>query len=141
MTTTLAIIAFAFITIQGIATYFQMKAYCAAIGDLRRIGSVAVGRRKAFLKQGKMFILACNNDGVITGAKEMKGFTVFERFKDIDSFNGMSIWDFEEWANEKNKGKVHENIKKRTPEQQAVLGLLNRFKTDDEDIEASEELN
>lgn len=128
----LVLIAFILISLQGVGTYFQMKSYTRAINELRQHGNVAVGIRRSYLKQGKIFILACNDQGVITGAQEMRGVTVFERFHEVPDFNGKTIWEFEAWANEQNKGKVDENIKKRTAYQQAVLGLLNRFRRNEE---------
>ena len=130
--TKLVIIAFVLISLQGLGTYFQMKSYTQALNELRRHGNVAVGLKRSYFKQGKIFILACDDQGVITGAKEMRGITVFERFHEVTDFNGKTIWEFESWANEQNKGKVDENIKKRTAYQQAVLGLLNRFRRNEE---------
>lgn len=132
MTFTLAMIAFGLIIIQGFFTFLQAQAFRKEIADARRYGNVAMGSKKGFLKQGKIFILACNNEGIITKAKEMRGITLFERFKDIDTYNGMSVYEFEEEANKLAKGKIHENPKKRLAEQQAVLGLINRFKQEDE---------
>lgn len=133
MTTKIAIVAFLLITVQGVLTFFQIKALKNAIADARTYGNVAMGSKKGFLGSGKIFILACDNDGIITKAKEMRGITIFERFKDIDTYNGLDIYDFEEKAISMAKGKVPEDVKKRTPELQAILGLINRFEKEDEE--------
>ncbi len=129
--TKLFILAFLLMVVQGIFSYFQIKDYQQAIKKIRKYGNVSAGTEKKILTQGRILLLACDNNGIITKAMILRGVTVFERFKFSDEYTGMSIYELEEKENAKQEKRRNKN--KLTAEQLALQGLLNRFRNEEED--------
>jgi|GEM_PF-4675344 len=130
------LVAILLMAAQSYLTYKQAMNYRASIKAMMKGGNyVAAGMRRNFLTHGRVMLIACNDDQIITNAMEMKGITVFERFKPFDKYNGMTIYELWEQETEKlNAKKPRKTLGgkvrplKDTPEMQALRGLINRFR-------------
>ena len=79
--------------IQAIGTHLQVKKYRKAVSKLHKLGNLGVGAKRGRLGGGNIVIIACKGDGIITGAEEMKGMTIFAGFKEMPEFIGRTIYD------------------------------------------------
>ena len=78
---------------QVVGTHFQVKKYRKAVSKLHKLGNLGVGAKRGKLGGGNIVIIACKGDGVITGAEEMKGMTIFAGFKELPELIGRTIYD------------------------------------------------
>lgn len=88
----LAILAFVLIGVQFGLAYFQFRDYRNKIREMCKLGTVGIGVKKGKIGKGSITILASNEKGIITACAEMKGRTVFSRFKENDDHIGESIY-------------------------------------------------
>ena len=79
--------------IQAVGTHLQVKKYRKAVSKLHKLGNLGVGAKRGRLGGGNIVIIACKGDGIITGAEEMKGMTIFAGFKEMPEFIGRTIYD------------------------------------------------
>lgn len=77
--------------LQGILTYFQIKNYNERVAVLGKNGYLGVGRIKKKLGKGRILLLVSDKYGQIIEAEEMKGFSVFTRFKKKEELIGYKI--------------------------------------------------
>ncbi|MBP2633423.1 MAG: transcriptional regulator [Firmicutes bacterium] len=91
--TTLIIVLLVFMGIQAGGTYLQVKQYKKAVQRLHKLGNVGIGSRKSKLSPGNIVVIACDNQGEITGGEIMEGFTIFNGFKELKDIVGKSIYD------------------------------------------------
>ncbi|SEJ37614.1 glucitol operon activator protein [Propionispira arboris] len=91
--TTLIAVLLIFMLIQASGTYLQVKQYKKAVRRLHKIGNVGIGSRKSKLRPGNIVVIACNNQGEITGGEIMEGFTIFNGFKELNDIIGKNIYD------------------------------------------------
>ncbi|MHC1684565.1 MAG: transcriptional regulator GutM [Clostridiaceae bacterium] len=96
-------IAFLLMILQGVFTWFQINNYKKTVRSLRRKGKIGIGTQKGKLKAGKIVILVSNELGKIVTGKEMRGSTIFARFKDIEGIQGKDIFTLREEVNQQNK--------------------------------------
>ncbi|MDN5352315.1 MAG: glucitol operon activator protein [Clostridiales bacterium] len=73
---------------QGLLTVLQIQHYRKRVAELKKKGKVLVGQKKGKLKAGSIVLIALNEDGVISDAEEMRGFTVFTKFKKLNAVVG-----------------------------------------------------
>ena len=78
---------------QVVGTHLQVKKYRKAVSKLHKLGNLGVGAKRGKLGGGNIVIIACKSDGVITGAEEMKGMTIFAGFKELPELVGRTIYD------------------------------------------------
>lgn len=71
--------ALALFVMQAAGTYLQVQNYKKAVRRIHRLGNVGVGQQRGF--NGKLVLVACDSDGVITGAETMEGMSIFARFR------------------------------------------------------------
>ncbi len=71
--------ALALFTMQAVGSWFQIQDYKKAVRRVHRLGNVGVGQQKGFC--GKLVLVACDGQGLITGAETMEGITIFARFR------------------------------------------------------------
>jgi len=64
----------------------QIKDFNKNYIELRKLGKVAIGRKKGRISSGTIVLLRIENDGLIVEARKMQGVTVSARVK---SFNGL----------------------------------------------------
>jgi DNA-binding transcriptional regulator of glucitol operon len=93
------IILFALLILQSIGGYLQIQDYRKAVRRMHKLGNVGLGQRRGRFLNGHVAIIACNNEGIITGAEVMDGIGVWARFHPVDTFLdkklvGSSIFDF-----------------------------------------------
>lgn len=85
--------------LQGVLTYFQVKNYRTRSTELRKKGDVYTGKAKGRLREGCIVMLVVEKDGTIIDAEEMRGITVFSKFKTIKSIIGKSIYNKDDLLN------------------------------------------
>jgi len=90
--TTLIAVLLIFMLIQASGTYLQVKQYKKAVRRLHKIGNVGIGSRKSKLRPGNIVVIACDNQGKITGGEIMEGFTIFNGFKELNEIIGKNIY-------------------------------------------------
>jgi DNA-binding transcriptional regulator of glucitol operon len=93
------IILFLLLILQSVGGYLQIQDYRKAVRRMHKLGNVGLGQRRGRFLNGHVAIIACNNDGIITGAEVMDGIGVWARFHPVDTFLdkklvGSSIYDF-----------------------------------------------
>ncbi len=96
---TLLLIVFCLFVMQAIGGYFQIKDYRKSVKRVHKLGNVGIGQKRGKLLCGYLILIACDNNGVITGAEIMEGLSFFARFKPTNQFLnkeliGTSIYDF-----------------------------------------------
>lgn len=116
--TKLVFVFFALFIVQGAMTFFQIKNYKKHVSEIRRKGDMLVGQAKGGIKPGCIIMMALDSKGNITESRCMAGRTVFNRFKNIDDFNGKNVYESEEWL----KSIKNKQIKK------AVESAINTMK-------------
>lgn len=85
--------------LQSIGGVLQVRDYRAAIRRVHKLGNVGIGQKRGSLLNGHIVIVACDSEGVITGAEALDGIGVWSRFHPISTFLGKvlvgsSIYDF-----------------------------------------------
>jgi DNA-binding transcriptional regulator of glucitol operon len=82
----LLLIVFILIVLQSIGGVLQVQSYRKAVRRMHRLGNVGMGQKRGKFFDGHVAIIACDNDGIITGAEVMDGIGVWARFHKVDSF-------------------------------------------------------
>lgn len=93
------IILFSLLILQSAGGYLQIQNYRKAVRRMHKLGNVGLGQRRGRFLNGHVAIIACDNEGIITGAEVMDGIGVWARFHPVDTFlgkklAGSSIYDF-----------------------------------------------
>jgi len=110
--------------LQYLLTFVQMKSFTLHYGELRKMGRVAIGKKRGAFQAGSIAMLALDDDGVILDGRYMQGVTVFARFKAFkkdQGFEGKNIGDLDK-----------EDCKSRNlsrPLSAAVLDAVSNYKT------------
>ena len=76
------------LVLQSIGGYLQIQDYRKAVRRMHQLGNVGMGQRRGRFLNGHVAIIACDNDGIITGAEVMDGIGVLSRFHKVESFMG-----------------------------------------------------
>ena len=79
--------------------YIQTQNYRMAVRRMRKLGNVGIGQKGSPFLNGHVAIIACDNDGIITGAEVLDGIGAWSQFHPVDRFLGKklvgsSIYDF-----------------------------------------------
>lgn len=74
--------------LQLILGYFQISHYNNTMKSLKGTGNVYVGRQKGRLGAGSIIFIVLDENHIITNFLEMKGITVFNRFKQKEMYIG-----------------------------------------------------
>ena len=82
------LIALALFVMQSIGGLFQIRDYKKAIRRMRGLGTVGVGQTRGRFLNGALVLIACDAEGIITGAEVMDGLTFLSHFEPRDSFGG-----------------------------------------------------
>lgn len=85
--------------LQSIGGFLQVQDYRSAVRRVHKLGNVGIGQRRGSLLNGHIVIVACDSEGIITGAEALDGIGVWSRFHPISTFLGKalignSIYDF-----------------------------------------------
>ena len=87
----LLLIVLVLIVLQSIGGILQVKDYQRAVRRVHRLGNVGMGQRRGKFLDGHVAIIACDNDGIITGAEVLDGVGVWSRFHPVDLFMGQPL--------------------------------------------------
>ncbi len=93
------IILFSLLILQSIGGFIQIQNYRKAVRRMHKLGNVGLGQKRGRFLNGHVAIIACDSEGIITGAEVMDGIGVWARFHPVDTFLdkklvGSSIYDF-----------------------------------------------
>ena len=97
------------LVVQSVGGFLQIQDYRRAIRRVHGLGNVGIGQRRGRFLNGHIAMIACNSEGIITGAEVLDGIGVWSRFHKVDSFRGKklvgnSIYPFLELADGFTKG-------------------------------------
>ena len=84
----LLLIILVLLILQSIGGVLQVQDYRKAVRRIHQLGNVGMGQRRGKFFDGHVAIIACDNDGIITGAEALDGAGVWSRFHPVDSFMG-----------------------------------------------------
>ena len=85
--------------IQGLLSAIQIKNYRLAVRRLSQEGRLLTARQKGRLGEGVIMIFAIDPQGVIVEAEQMRGITVFAKFRKMPEMIGKSIYDDDDLIN------------------------------------------
>lgn len=74
--------------LQSIGGFLQIQDYRKAVRRMHKLGNIGMGQRRGKLLNGHVAIIACDNDGIITGCEVLDGIGVLSRFHKKDTFMG-----------------------------------------------------
>lgn len=77
--------------LQYIFAMLQMKSFTQHYGKLRKIGKVAIGKKKGGFMAGAIAMLAVDDEGTIIKGSYLSGVSVLARFKELKGFEGKNI--------------------------------------------------
>lgn len=116
------LIVFGLWLLQGVFSYFQVRNYRETVGRLKVKGRLLIAREKGRFKAGIIMIMAVDDKGIIVAAEEMKGITVFHKFRKLESVIGKSIYEDEELLN---------SLESKL-QREAIIGALEGVWTEEE---------
>lgn len=87
----LILIVFGLLVLQSIGGVLQIQSYRKAVRRMHQLGNVGMGQRRGKFFDGHVAIIACDNDGIVTGAEVLDGSGVWSRFHTVDSFMGRPL--------------------------------------------------
>ena len=82
------LIVLGLIILQSIGGYLQIQDYRRAVRRVHQLGNVGMGQKRGRFFDGHIAIIACDNEGIITGAEALDGSGVLSRFHPVDTFMG-----------------------------------------------------
>ena len=93
------LILFGLLVLQSVGGVLQIQNYKKAVRRMHKLGNVGLGQKRGRFLDGHVAIIACDSEGIITGAEVMDGIGVWARFHPVDTFMdkklvGTSIYDF-----------------------------------------------
>lgn len=74
----------------------QIKDFNNNYIELRKLGKVAIGRKKGRLSSGTIVLIRIKDDGLIVEARKMQGVTVVARVKSFKGLEGRYIGEITE---------------------------------------------
>lgn len=81
-----------FYILQTVLTCFQIKNFKKNFKELRlKRGIVGMGQKKRMISAGTVVLLSCNENGVLMEGRQMKGYSVFARFKEMKGIQGLTL--------------------------------------------------
>ena len=83
------LVIFVLFVVQAVGGYFQVKDYRRAVRRVHKLGNVGIGQKKGRLLSGNIVMIACDQNGVITGGEIMEGLSFLTKFKPISEFLGI----------------------------------------------------
>ncbi len=138
-----AIAAFVLLSAQGLLTVLQVKSFQKAIAAMRGKGLLGIGSRRGVLRSGQILILSYDRaTDKINNCMRMLGITIFERFKPVPEYIGLTLSEARELGIAEDL-ELNKRLRKRhpyNPEQpdkrkgvliQAVEAIDNRMKREE----------
>lgn len=71
--------------------FIQIKHFNKHYIEMRRLGRVAIGRKKGYLSAGIVIMLAIDDKGQILKTKKMQGMSIMARVKEFVGLEGKNI--------------------------------------------------
>ena len=69
----------------------QIKDFNKNYIELRKIGKVAIGRKKGYLRAGAVVLILIDKDGIVVSSRKMQGVSVFARVRELKGLEGRSL--------------------------------------------------
>lgn len=85
------LVIFIFFAVQSVGGYLQIKRYQEAVKRVHKLGNVGIGQRRGSLLNAHVAIIACDKEGIITGAEVLDGISVWADFHPVDTFLGKKL--------------------------------------------------
>ena len=105
------IVAFFFMIIQTILTYFQTKRIQNKMMEVRRSGDFGIGQTRGRIRPGNILVMAVGPNDQIVDIQVMRGMTFFAKFKPYPLLLGKTIGEIEETLkNNKINGDVQKSV-------------------------------
>lgn len=97
----------------------QIKDFNKNYIELRKLGKVAIGRKKGMITSGTIVLIRIENDGLIVESRKMQGVTIAARVRVFKGLENMYIDKIEE-----------EDLKMfNKPLKKAILDAVKNYKT------------
>ncbi len=77
--------------IQTVTALFQAKDFMAHFTRLRRLGPVAIGKKKGLFTAGAIVLLLLDDEGNIREGARLNGVTVLARFREFNDYTNRNI--------------------------------------------------
>lgn len=97
----------------------QIKDFNKNYIELRKLGQVAIGRKKGVITSGTIVLIRIENDGFIVESRKMQGFTIAARVRPFKGLEDMYIDKIEE----EHLTQFNKPLKK------AILDAVKNYKT------------
>ena len=107
---------------NSLLTYKQYMDFTRSFSEMRQYGNISVGKDKQYFIYGVVLILACDNNGIVTKGKMMRGVSVLQKFHDFDDLNGYDVYQLRDEEDEKRQ---RYRRKKRRENGSALLQVCN----------------
>ena len=85
------LIVFALFVLQAVGGVLQIFNYKKAIRRVHKFGNVGFGQKRGGFSAGYIIMVACDQEGTITGGEIMQGFSFLARFKPWKHFLGRDV--------------------------------------------------
>ena len=85
------LIVFALFVLQAVGGVLQIFNYKKAIRRVHKFGNVGFGQKRGGFSAGYIIMVACDQEGTITGGEIMQGFSFLARFKPWNHFLGRDV--------------------------------------------------
>lgn len=114
-------------TLNFLFGLLQIKHFNKNFIELRKLGRVAIGKKKGHLKAGTVVMLVIDDEERIIVAKKMQGITIFARVKKFVGLEGKKIYELEK-----------ENLNRYNKLMRAAIeDAVNNYKKFNEDKEST----
>ena len=84
----LLLVIFILLILQSFGGFLQIQDYRKAVRRMHQLGNVGMGQKRGRFLDGHVAIIACDNEGIITGAEVMDGIGILSRFHKKESLMG-----------------------------------------------------
>ncbi|MBR5045957.1 MAG: transcriptional regulator [Oscillospiraceae bacterium] len=84
----LLLVLLVLLILQSIGGVLQIQDYRKAVRRMHQLGNVGMGQKRGKLLDGHVAIIACDSEGIITGAEVMDGIGVLSRFHKKETLMG-----------------------------------------------------
>ena len=87
----LLLIILALLILQSLGGILQIQNYRKAVRRVHQLGNVGMGQKRGKFMDGHVAIIACDSEGIITGAEVLDGVGVWSRFHPVNDFMGRPL--------------------------------------------------
>ena len=87
----LILVVLVLLIFQSVGGYLQIQDYRKAVRRVHQLGNVGIGQKRGRFLNGHVAMIACNSEGIVTGAEVLDGIGVWARFHETRSFNDFPL--------------------------------------------------